>query len=48
MNSDVISEGTNVNFFAEAYLLRFGFECLNLSAKCLGRMRSKKGKQARV
>ena len=32
---DVISEGTNVDVFAEAYLLGFGFECLGLIAKVL-------------
>jgi hypothetical protein len=35
ISGDVISEGANVNLFAEACLLGFGFECLDLIAKRL-------------
>jgi hypothetical protein len=35
MNSDVISEGTNINLLAEAWSIGFGFEGLDLVANAL-------------
>jgi len=35
ISGDVIGEGTNIDLFAEACLLGFGFEHLNLAAKYL-------------
>jgi hypothetical protein len=35
MNSDVISKGTNIDLLAEACLIGFGFQNLNLIANAL-------------